>query len=71
VLKIRYIAVVPSWLGKYNNCLLLLNAFLTQNDEFSFIKVQDVVTNRSAVYFRIRRMGQVGVDDELLVKSDY
>jgi len=49
VLKVRYIVVVPSWLDKYNNCYLLFSLSLTQGDEFSFTKVQDVVTNRSAV----------------------
>ncbi len=47
-LEIRYIVVVSSWLDKYN-CHLLLNPSLTQSDEFSYIKVQDVVTNRTGI----------------------
>ena len=40
--------VVPSWLDKYNNCHLLLKASPAQSDEFSYTKVQDVVTNHRA-----------------------
>ncbi len=46
-LEIRYIVMVPSWPGKYNNCHLLLNSSSTQGGEFLRIKVQDVVTNRT------------------------
>ncbi len=48
-LEIRYIVVVPSWPGKYNNCHLLLNSSPTKSDKFSRTKVQDVVTNSTAV----------------------
>jgi len=47
-LKTGHITVVPSWLDKYNNCYLLLNASSTQSGEFSRIEVQDVATNRIA-----------------------
>jgi len=45
-------------LNKYNNCHLPLNPSPAQSDEFSFIKVQDVVTSTSAVHTRpIARYG--------------
>ena len=47
-LEIKSIVVVPSWLDKYNNCHPLLYPCPTQSDEFSFTKVQDVMTNCSA-----------------------
>ena len=47
-MEIRSILAVPSSLDKYNNCHLLLNPSPTQNDEFSYTKVQDVVTSTSA-----------------------
>jgi hypothetical protein len=37
--------LVQLWLHKYNNCHLLLNASFTQSGEFSYTKVEDVVTN--------------------------
>ncbi len=48
-LKIRYIMVVPSWPGNYNNRHLLLSRSPAQSDEFWFTKVQVVVTNRTAI----------------------
>ncbi len=38
-------SVVLSFIDKHNNCHLLLNPSLTLGDEFSFTKVQDVVTS--------------------------
>jgi len=53
-LKTGHIAVVPSWLDKYNNCHLVLSASSTQSGEFSRIEVQDVVTKRTHIIDRSR-----------------
>ena len=44
-LKIGHIEVVTSWLDKYKNCHLRLNPSPSESDEFSFTKIQYVVTN--------------------------